>query len=526
MNGLYILIEVSGGLGLFLLGMVIMTDALRGLAGRSIRNALMRFTRTPVSGAITGAIGTAILQSSSATTVAAVGFVSAGLLSFTQALGIIFGANIGTTITGWLVALLGFKLDLNTLLLPLILMGVLLRISQRQGLRHIGMALAGFGLIFVGIATLQGALGDLDKSLMPNLFPEDNWSTRLQLFALGMLVTIITQSSSAGVATAITALYVGAISFHQAAALVVGMDVGTTVTAALASIGGTQASRRTGLSHVIYNCFTAIGALLLITPFTQLWLWFADGAAISQHAEIALVAFHTSFNTLGVLIVLPFAAQFARLMYRLVPETTNPYTHSLDPSQIQASDLAVTASRVAITSQFEAMLNYVVRLLGSRSYHNINIIVDLLAALNTTEDFLDKVHIKTEQQNDWQRLSAIFHAVDHLGRLLHRCQEAEKAQLLSDYAPLTVLIQGSTNTINAILEATQQGNWNVAVNLANQQLNLIEQQTQPLRATIMGSMASGELGFEAADDYLDALRWQGRVFNHIARITHYLEQAQ
>ena len=185
------LINASGGLGLFLVGMIVMTDGLRGLAGDSMRLALMRFTRSPVSGAVTGAIATAVLQSSSATTVAAVGFVGAGLLGFAEALGIIFGANIGTTITGWLVALLGFKLKLGIVVLPLILVGALMRLFGKGRVAHSGTALAGFGLIFVGIGLMQTGMAGLQDVITPAQLPQDTWGGRLSLVALGILITII-----------------------------------------------------------------------------------------------------------------------------------------------------------------------------------------------------------------------------------------------------------------------------------------------------------------------------------------------
>ena len=143
-----------GGLGLFLLGMTVLTDGLRALAGRALRRLLSRFTRSPLSGAMTGAVTTAVVQSSSATTVAAVGFVGAGLLTFPQALGIVLGANVGTTITGWLVALLGFKLELGTAAMPIVLVGALIRLFARGRASAVGFAVAGFGLIFVGISLL------------------------------------------------------------------------------------------------------------------------------------------------------------------------------------------------------------------------------------------------------------------------------------------------------------------------------------------------------------------------------------
>lgn len=245
------IIGVAGGLGIFLLGMIILTDNLHKLAGDQLRAALLRFTRTPVTGAMTGAVATALVQSSSATTVAAVGFVGAGLMSFSNALGIVFGANIGTTITGWMVALLGFKLSLGLLVLPLILLGVLLRFFLGGRWAYAGMALAGFALIFVGIDTMKDAMMHLRDILDLSGLPSGSLLAKIQLLLLGFVVTGITQSSSAGVAITLTALYSGILQFEQAAALVIGMDVGTTMTSAIASIGGTIGAKRTGFSHVI-----------------------------------------------------------------------------------------------------------------------------------------------------------------------------------------------------------------------------------------------------------------------------------
>jgi phosphate:Na+ symporter len=236
MNTLLTLMQVLGGIGIFMIGMIVMTEGLRSLAGESISKALMRFTKTPASGALTGAVTTAILQSSSATTVAAVGFVGAGLLAFPEALGIVFGANIGTTITGWMVALLGLDLKLGTVILPFILLGAILKLFFRDKLAAIGYAIAGFGLIFVGIEWMQDAMSGMESVLLQKYLPESSFIGYIELLFMGIIVTMITQSSSAGVAATLTLLYSGLIEFDQAAALVIGMDVGTTFTAVMASV--------------------------------------------------------------------------------------------------------------------------------------------------------------------------------------------------------------------------------------------------------------------------------------------------
>lgn len=175
-------LQALGGLGVFILGMVIMVDGLHSGAGDGQQRLLARFTRSPLTGALTGAASTAVLQSSSATTIAAVGFVSAGLLSFPQALGIIYGANLGTTVTGWLVVLLGFKLKLGVLLLPLIFLGTVLRVFAKGRTADLGYALAGFGLIFLGISLMQQGLQGFDDLITPHTFPDDTLIGRLNWY--------------------------------------------------------------------------------------------------------------------------------------------------------------------------------------------------------------------------------------------------------------------------------------------------------------------------------------------------------
>ncbi|HAH47460.1 MAG TPA: Na/Pi cotransporter family protein, partial [Planctomycetaceae bacterium] len=232
-----------GGLGLFLLGMVILTSGLKDLAGGTIRRMIARFTKSIPTGIATGVIVTAILQSSSATTVTAVGFAGAGLLTLTESLGIVFGANLGTTVTGWIVVLFGFKLKLGQIAFPLVLVGVLLNLFGKKRIGLIGFTIAGFSLIFVGLDILQEGMSGLAEMVSPESFPQDSWWGRLLLLLMGVGIVLVTQSSSAGVVMALTALHSGAISLAQAGALVIGFGIGTTFTALLASLGKSVAAR-------------------------------------------------------------------------------------------------------------------------------------------------------------------------------------------------------------------------------------------------------------------------------------------
>lgn len=502
-----------------------MTDGLRALAGSAIRAALMRFTRSPLSGAVTGAVSTAILQSSSATTVAAVGFVGAGLITFSASLGIIFGANIGTTITGWLVALLGFKLNLGTVILPVILVGTILRLFGNGRAANIGYALAGFGLIFVGISLMQQGMSGLTDIITPEALPADTLIGRLQLVALGILFTMITQSSSAGVAATLTALFVGAITFEQAAALVIGMDVGTTVTAVMASIGGSVAARRTGLSHVIFNLFTACGALILITPYTLLWEYLSPGA-LSSNAEIALVAFHTSYNTLGVMVILPFTGRFAHLIEKLVPDKKPSYTGRLGEGLLEQPALALTAVQASIHDELLALLRHVNAMLGDSLMGRRADLAELQAALDETYAYVDRIHLHETQGAEWERMLGIVHTLDHMQRLHERCEEEEDRAItargsaeLSDYGRTMV------KTINGIFNDIETQSWTEAAERADKTAVYIHDQVEPLRQSILAKIASHEIDVPQGTGRLEAIRWLKRVSKHVARIMQHYGEA-
>ncbi len=510
-----------GGLGLFLLGMLTMTDGLRALAGRNLRRTLARFTRSPTSGAITGAVTTATIQSSSATTVATVGFVGAGLLTFPQALGIIFGANIGTTITGWLVALVGFKLDIGTAMLPVILVGVLLRLFGQRQWRHVGNSLAGFGLIFVGIAVLKDGMGMLEEWITPEMFPEDTFGGRLLLVLLGIAITIVTQSSSAGVAAAMTAIALGRINYAQAAAMVIGMDVGTTLTAALATVGGSVQVKRTGYAHVIYNLATAVLALLLLTPFMQL----ADvvsGGILEREPALGLVAFHTFFNTIGVIAVLPFTGLFARAMMRLVPAPARTLTVALDRRLLEEPEAAMAA----VTSTVEKIAG------GTFSVFKTTLVLrgegtdetgvaDITSALRQTRDYLDELTAKSRSEKVDPRQTAVFHCVDHMERLINRCRRRR---------PLAAEVVGERLST----AVARLGRWLEDVEMhpgagARTTAGIeeiwrdLDEESEPYRREVLRLCAAGQIDLEEADARLNAVRWLRRNAYHAWRISRHLE---
>lgn len=505
-----IIVEVMGGVGLFLLGMGLMTEGLKVMAGDAIKGNLMRFTRSPISGVLTGTLSAAILQSSSATIIATVGFVGAGLLTFSQALGVVLGASIGTTFTGWLVAIVGFKFDFGAAASILVLLGAMLRLfggTRRSGLAY---GLAGFGLIFVGISTLQEGMSSLQSMVDFSHFSGNGFSDRLQLVLIGLVFTVVTQSSAAGVVAALAALHSNVILFEQAAALVIGMNTGTTFTSAVATIGGDANVRRTGFSHVVYNTIVGIGAVFLVGPYMWLWQHLWPGR-LAVNSEIALVGFHTLFNLIGVMTVLPFIRYYARFIEHLFPEPVHPHERILDSKLLKYPELAITAAHKVLISQAQVLAQQVLYIVGD-STRAVSV-AGVPRQLELTQHYVDSIHIDANASGDWERLRGVIHLVDHLQRLYDRCQNKAVLLVLHNADELKysrkLLIE-----IAAPFASKQEKD-----SLQIQQLAAdLRSHEDALRESITLHIAQGEIEMRQGVTLMEAARWVQRVASHLARI--------
>jgi len=305
-----------GGIGLFLLGMSMMTDGLKAAAGPSLRDWLSRGTRTVARSLAAGFLITALLQSSSAVTVATIGLVNAGLLGLGQAVWLVFGTNVGTTMTGWLVASVGLKIDVAALALPAVGVGMAMRLAAggRERLGGGGTALAGFGLFFLGISFLQSGFADASVALVPALDAFAGIAQTALLVGLGAALTVLMQSSSAAMAVTLATGAGGAVPLEAAAAVVVGTNVGTTSTALFAALNATSAARRVAVAHIVFNVATAAIALAILSQLVAIaGHVVGDGAASAS----VLAAFHTLFNLLGVVVMLPLGGVLVRTLARM-----------------------------------------------------------------------------------------------------------------------------------------------------------------------------------------------------------------
>lgn len=338
------LASVLGGAGLFLLGMGLMTDGLRLAAGPALERILASSTRTRARGLATGVLVTAAVQSSTAVTVAAIGFVNAGLLTLGQALWVLFGANVGTTVTGWLVALVGMKFSIEALALPLIGIGMALRLTGERGRRGaLGMAIAGFGVLFLGIDLLKDSFaGAADGFVLP---PAEGIAGIAMLLLVGILMTVVMQASAAALVIAFSAAQGGLVGIEAAAAVVIGANIGTTVTALIAAIGATPNAKRAAAAHVLFNVLTAVVALGLLPWLLAAIVALRDALGFDTAPAATLALFHSVFNLLGVALMWPLAGHLTHFLERCFHSTEEDEARPryLDRNIAQVPALALDA---------------------------------------------------------------------------------------------------------------------------------------------------------------------------------------
>jgi phosphate:Na+ symporter len=339
-----------GGLGLFMLAVSMITDGLKLAGGDALQQILHRSTSTTLRGIGSGVLVTGLVQSSSAVTVATIGFVNAGFLTLPQALGVVYGANIGTTMTSWLVAAVGFDFKLETVALPLVGLGMLARLlgaSSRAG--ALGQALAGFGLFFIGIDVLRGGFQGVTAQVDVAEFAPEGVIGLALYVVLGIVMTVATQSSSAAIALTLSAASAGTVSIGAGAAMVIGAGIGTTSTAVLAAVGATANARRVAAGHVLFNVLTGSIAFVLLP--VMIWLVFTLGGAFGAAAPAAVLAlFHTTYKFLGMLLLWPFTGRLADFLSRRFVTASEAIARPvyLDRNVLVAPTLALDALRAEL----------------------------------------------------------------------------------------------------------------------------------------------------------------------------------
>ena len=362
---------------MFLYGMSLMSTGLQKAAGTGLRKLLASITSNPFKGVLTGLGVTAAIQSSSATTVMVVGFVNAGLLTLTQAIGVIMGANIGTTMTAWIIAVFGFKADISALAVPLMALGFIFSVSKKDKLRNISELIIGFSLLFLGLSLMKSSVPDLRQT--PEVLEFiTSWSGHgfasvLLFLALGTVLTLILQSSSATVALTLIMLNMGWIQFDMAAAMVLGENIGTTITANIAAAVGSVNAKRAALAHTVFNLFGVVWALAIFHPFINFVQWLVSLMGVDEATATiyGISMLHTTFNLLNTLLLVWFTKPIARLVTVLVKDKAPQEDASeggiryLDYGLVSTPELALAESSKEIVHFSKVMKNGLEYLAGA-----------------------------------------------------------------------------------------------------------------------------------------------------------------
>lgn len=326
------ILSVAGSLGLFLYGMKLLSEGLQKTAGDKLKNILKMMTKNRFVAVLTGILITVLVQSSSATTVMVVSFVNAGLMSLVESIGVIFGANIGTTFTGWIVAILGFKMDISLLALASIGISAPMLFSKKGKTREKADVFLGFGILFLGLHFMQTSIPDLSDNMKVlnwlSKFNNDNLFNILLFVLIGTCITVIVQSSAATMVMVLTMAYNGYLGVNAAAALILGSNIGTTITAFLASIGTSTAAKRTAMAHIMFNVIGTLVTILFFRPMMYVCnaltpgnIYTMTGKELNQSLPTFLAMFHTLFNLFNTLIFFPFVKPYAKLIEKMVPDT-------------------------------------------------------------------------------------------------------------------------------------------------------------------------------------------------------------
>lgn len=533
LQGLVIAGMLAGGLGLFLLAVNMITDGLKAAAGNALRNLLSNWTRSPLHGIFTGLLITAVVQSSSAVTVATIGFVNAGLLSMRRSLGIVYGSNIGTTMTGWLVAIIGLKINIEAFALPMIGLGMLLRLGGGESRRaSVGVALVGFGLFFIGIDVLKDAFDSLVVTIDLNKFTVDGVLGVALYVGIGFLMTVLTQSSSAAIAITLTAATGGVLGLYAAAAMVIGANVGTTSTAAIAVIGATSNAKRVASAHIIFNAGTGVVALLALPVL----FWIVEGTGellgLEANPVVTLALFHTVFNILGVLLMFPVNNRLAGFLEKcfVTQDEVEGRPRYLDKTVAVSPILAVNALALEL-----ARLTTVVRRMGlsalsseagngKRNLTDDEVVQKLAAAVS---EFIVHLEGKLLSKEISEQLAKVLRAEQHLLACADHALLVAGAQARLETISDELLVAGNARfraRVASLITMANPEESDISVSEINLQLEQVQIAYDEVKAALLLAGAELRISIPVMIDLIDQNSRIRRMSRQMAKAMHFLRE--
>ena len=572
--GILQLFTLLGALGMFLYGMNLMSSGLQKAAGDKLRGFLSAMTSNPLKGVLTGVGVTSIIQSSSATTVMVVSFVNAGLLTLTQAIGVIMGANIGTTITAWMVSWLGFKADISVLAIPLMLFGFLFSNSKKDKRKNVGELIVGFSLLFLGLSFMKESVPDLRQT--PEVLEfVTAWSSYgfgsvLLFLTFGTVLTLVLQSSSATMAITLIMLSMGWIPFDMACAMVLGENIGTTITANIAASVGNTEAKRAAMSHTIFNVFGVVWALILFRPFLNLVgyitetlfglpnpaaVGFAVADSVSEEGTAALYGLsmlHTLFNTINTLLLVWFTKWIAKAVCWIIRTPKNQEKEVFKLKYISAGSLATPELSVeqafdevihfaqiskngavyakdavagADTDKFEALRDKLVKYeeISDRIEYEIAAFLNGVSAGEVSESTSLKIKAMYKIVGE---LESLGDSGETISRILSRKNIHKKsfdAVALKNLETMADAVLAAYNVMIENLEAAHKGELVEITNAYNaeQRINTLRNN---FRDAVIEEMESGDGNYQTMVYYMDIMNTYERMGDFIINISQDLER--
>ncbi len=469
--------SLVGSLALFLFGMKTMSEGLEKFAGDRLRSILAAMTKNRVMGVLTGILITALIQSSSATTVMVVSFVNAGLMTLVQSIGVIMGANIGTTVTAWIISAVGFKVNIAAFAIPLLAIGMPLIFSRKGNRKSIGEFIFGFSFLFMGLSFLQEAatamnIGDMVAGMLAHV-PQDSFFTIILFVIVGAIVTMIVQASAATMAITLMlfGMNIPGFGFEQAAALAMGQNIGTTITAFMASLTANTQARRAALAHMFFNVFGVVVFLIVFYPACHAVSWFVENVMGGGNDLFKLSAFHTAFNIINTLLLIGFVKQIETLVCKMLPMKAQDEDYRLkfiSGGLLSTAELSIVEAQKEIHSfaeRCQRMFGFVPELLQLQDEVEFNKLFSRIEKYENITDsmemeiasYLNKVskgRLSDASKNQIQKmlrqiteLESIGDSVYNLGRTLNRhrmhCQEVFTAQQIQHMQTMMQLVDGA-----------------------------------------------------------------------------------
>ena len=556
---LFDFLQLIGALGIFIFGMKIFSEGLQKVAGSRLKSVLSGMTRNRVTGVVTGFATTTITQSSTTTTVMAVSFVNAGLLTFVESTGVIMGANIGTTVTAWIVALFGFKMKITPIAMAVIGLFFAFLFSKNSRLRNIAETMVGFGILFIGLEFIKNGVPDIRSNPeileFLNMFTGFGYASLLIFVVIGTLLTLVMQSSSAATAVTLVMLFEGWISFPLAAAMVLGENIGTTVTANLAAMVGNVHAKRAARFHLIFNLIGVVWMLAAIYPVMHIIdlvvqnfstapvSILSDAPEARPNATLGLSLFHTSFNILNVILLFAFIPYIVRFIERILPESADgadDFRLKYISAGVMTSPALALEQAQKEAQQFAGILNRmhadVDELLFDKKASRSKLLKRIAAAEEATDqleieisDYLVRVSENTNLEhdlterirflqtmiNDMERIADIYFQISKLSERLHETRSQWPGDARAD---MVQMMEALRNAVQNMQESTSKEPEEVSLERAIELEDRIDELRDSFRDTHFSRLENGDYSPRAGVIFIDVLNRIERIGDHILNV--------